>query len=61
MLLWSKRVEAQNIDKVKPKVQMQVSACPIRTTALKGTVRTVAPDAPAIGKQRGGSIRRTPL
>jgi len=33
---------------------MQVSACPYPDYGtLKGTVRTVAPDAPAIGKQRG--------
>ncbi len=41
------RVEAQDIDKVKPgqKVQMQVSACPYTDYGtLNGTVKTVAPD-----------------
>lgn len=41
------RVEAQDIDKVKPgqKVQIQVSACPYTDYGtLNGTVKTVAPD-----------------
>jgi HlyD family secretion protein len=53
------RVEAQNIDKVKPsqKVQMQVSACPYPDYGtLKGTVRTVAPDAlPSASNEAGAS------
>lgn len=47
-LLIKTKVPAQDIDKVKPgqKVQMQVSACPYPDFGtLKGTVRTVAPDA----------------
>lgn len=47
-LLIKTRVQAQDIDKVKPgqKVQMQVSACPYPDYGtLKGTVKTVAPDA----------------
>nr|WP_228014295.1 HlyD family efflux transporter periplasmic adaptor subunit [Fortiea sp. LEGE XX443] len=45
------RVPAQDIDKVKAdqKVQMQVSACPYPDYGtLKGTVKTVAPDALAV-------------
>ncbi|WP_250123357.1 HlyD family efflux transporter periplasmic adaptor subunit [Chroococcidiopsis sp. CCMEE 29] len=61
-LLIKSRVEAQDIDKVKPgqKVQMQVSACPYPDYGtLKGTVTTVAPDAlPAASNQAEASAAR---
>lgn len=52
-LLIKAHVQAKDIDKVKPgqKVQMQVSACPYPDYGtLKGTVKTVAPDALAVNK-----------
>lgn len=56
-LLIKTKVPAQDIDKVKPgqKVQMQVSACPYPDFGtLKGTVRTVAPDALPSASNTGG-------
>lgn len=56
-LLVKAQVAAQDIDKVKPgqTVQMQVSACPHPDYGtLKGTVKTVAPDAlPALNRSEG--------
>jgi multidrug efflux pump subunit AcrA (membrane-fusion protein) len=52
-LLIKTQVPAQDIDKVKigQKVQMQVSACPYPDYGtLKGTVKTIAPDALSVAK-----------
>ncbi|MFK0732660.1 MAG: HlyD family efflux transporter periplasmic adaptor subunit [Gloeotrichia echinulata IR180] len=62
-LLIKAQVQAQDIDKVKPgqKVQMQVSACPYPDYGtLKGTVKTVAPDALPVVQNSVSSAPRLP-